>query len=83
MTATTRASLGAVLVKRGQLQEAEPALRQALAALEKAYGPDHAEVGTVLGALADACQGAGRGDEATALRARAAHIQAAQKQPAG
>ncbi len=46
-------SVGRVLAQRGRAEEAEAALRRAIALEEKALGPDHPEVATSINLLAE------------------------------
>jgi eukaryotic-like serine/threonine-protein kinase len=49
--ASVLGSLGGVLVQRGQADEAEPLLREALEICERLLGPDHPDTGNVLATL--------------------------------
>lgn len=64
-------ALGRFLEEQGDIRGAEPLYRQALAALERAYGPRHPEVGTMLNNLAGAAGAQGRLSEAETLLRRA------------
>jgi hypothetical protein len=56
--------------------EAEPLFKRALAILEKALGPEHPNVATVLENRASLLRNMGRPEEAPALEARAMAIRA-------
>ena len=60
--------------EQGRFAEAEPLYRRALAAQERALGPDHPDVGTSLNELAGLYQALGRTAEAEQLMKRALAI---------
>lgn len=59
---------------QGHYEQAEPLYERALAIWEKALGPDHTHVATVLNNLAALYRATNRDDEAEALEQRAAAI---------
>ena len=67
--------LGSALRLEGRYDEAEPALRQALAVAEKSFGPNHPQVGTALNSLALLCKTTQRLAEAEMLLIRALAIE--------
>lgn len=69
--------LAGIRVKEGKLAEAEPLLREALAALRGAYGTNpHPGIVQALTELADLLEARGNGPEARALRDEAATLRA-------
>jgi tetratricopeptide (TPR) repeat protein len=63
--------LGDLLNERGRYHKAEPLLLEAVAVLERAFGPDDIDVATVLNSLADCYKSLARFSEAGPLYQRA------------
>lgn len=61
---------------QGDYAKAEPLFKRSLVITEKAFGPEHPDVATILENLAGLYRITGRGSEAKALEQRAAKIHA-------
>ena len=68
--------LGALYREQGKYAQAEPLYRRALAIQEKALGPEHPQVATVLENYADLLRKMKRDAEADKMEARAQAIRA-------
>ena len=64
------ATEGQLLSEENRLGEAERAMRQAVEALERSYGPDHPNVGAALGSLGQILRAEYKADEAMQIATR-------------
>ena len=70
----TLTNLGLLYATTGRLNQAEPALRQALEIAERVWGPDHPELGSMLQDYARVLNRLGRNEEARQAGARSRQI---------